>query len=115
MFPVFASTQIGAYVQLWFGSGLPPTSPKRLMNSSFGRALEVRPTGRYDPKQTLLIGFGHNRRSTQETTGPANGQPDWCIVWGLYKSSTLGQLLNQDLDQVFKNRQGLLEIRPSAE
>ncbi len=70
---------------------------------------------RSDPKQTLLIVFGHNRRSTQKTTGPANRQPDWCIVWGLYKSSPLGQLLTQDLDQVFKNRQGLLETHPFAE
>ncbi len=104
MLPAFASTQVGAYVRLWLGSFLPAISPKRLMISSFGRAAEVRPTGRYGPKQTLLIVFAHNRRSTQKRTSPANGQPDWCIVWGLYKSSPLGQLLNQDLDPVFKNR-----------
>lgn len=115
MLPAFACTQIGAYVQLWLESVLPPMSPERLMNSSFGPALEVRPTGRHDPKQALPIVFGHIRRSIQKPTGPANGQPDGCIVWGLYKSCPLGQLLNQDLDQVFKNRQELLETHPFAE
>ena len=66
MLPAFASTQVGEYVRLWLGSFLLAISPKRLMISSFGRAVEVRPTGRYDPKQTLLIVFAHNRRSTQK-------------------------------------------------
>ena len=64
--------------------------------------------------RTLLLVFA-TLDTQHETANPLNRTAGWCTGWEFYNGCSLSQIMNKELDQVFRQRPALLKPFPNAE